>query len=168
LNNLSGVQNALSRRPFEADIHLVGTHIFKCAGRTHFNTGGIAIALIANNGFAQLAVNETGAKGAGVTAGTAADTFFFADDSGARLGISADGIHRTDQLAHGRFTLHTGGGDKLNLAILFGFNRTDARSLRIAFLHVSKRAADLTQLTAAAFLGMNNDNVAHSSASIDI
>jgi len=168
LNDLLGIHNALGSRPLEADIHLVGIHIFKRTGRTHFNAGGIAIALVADDGFAQAAIDETGAEGAGVTAGTAADAFFFADDSGARLGISADGIHRTDQFAHRRFTLHAGGRDKLELAVFFGFDGADARSFRIAFFHISERAADLTHLAAAAFLRINNDNVAHLSVSISI
>jgi hypothetical protein len=158
--------NTLGRRPLEADIHLVGTHIFKRSGRAHFNTGGVAVALIADNGFAQVAVNETGAERTGVTAGTAADTFFFADDSGPGLGISADGIHGADQFTHGRFTLHTGGRDKLELTVFFGFDGADARSFRIAFFHVSQRAADLAHLTATAFLGMDYDNLAHLPASI--
>jgi hypothetical protein len=49
LNDLSGVQNTLGSGPFETDIYLVGIHIFKRTGRTHFNTGGIAIALVAND-----------------------------------------------------------------------------------------------------------------------
>jgi hypothetical protein len=164
--DLGGVQNTLGSGPFETDIHLVGIHIFKRTGRTHFDTGGIAIALMTNNRFAQVAVNETGPEGAGITAGTATDTFFFANDSGARLGISANGINRTNQFAHRRFTLHTGGRDKLDLTIFFGFDGADARSFRIAFFHISKRAADLTHPAATALLGINNNNVAHSPASM--
>jgi hypothetical protein len=166
LNDLLGAQNTPGSRPLEVDIHLVGTHIFKRTGRAHLDTGGIAVALVANNGFAQAAIDETGPEGAGVTAGTAADAFFFANNPGARFRISADGIHRTNQFAHRRLTLHTGRRDKLHLTVFFGFNRADARSFRIAFLHISKRAADLTHLAAAALFRMNNDNVAHSPASI--
>jgi hypothetical protein len=67
---------------------------------------------------------------------------------------------------HRRFTLHTGGRDKLDLTIFFGFDGADARSFRIAFFHISKRAADLTHPAATALLGINNNNVAHLPASM--
>jgi hypothetical protein len=166
LKNHSGIQNTLGSSPFETDIYLVGFHIFKRTGWTHLNTGGITIALMTNNRFAQVAVNIAGPERAGITAGTATNTFLFANNSGACLGIPANGIHRTNQLAHRRFTLHTGGRDKLDLTIFFGFDRADARSFRIACFHISERAADLTHLAAAALLGINNNDVAHSPASM--
>jgi hypothetical protein len=166
LNDLLGIKNTLGGGAFETDIDLVGIHVLKRTGWANLDTGRVSLALVANNGFAQIAVDKTGTERAGVTAGTAADTFFFTDDTGACLRIAADGIHRADQFAHRRFTLHAGGRDKLVLSVFFGFDGANPRSLRIAFFHISQRAADLAHLASAALFRIDNDYVSHSLTSI--
>ena len=131
------------------------------AGWTDLDTGRITVTLRADDRLSQPTIDETGSERTGIAARAASDAFFFTDDPGAGFRILADGIGRADQLTHGGLALHTRRGDELELAVQLGFDDPNSGSLWIALLHVTQRAGDFTHLAATAFVGIDNNHIAH-------
>jgi hypothetical protein len=118
--------------------------------------------LRADDGLSQPAINKAGPERTCIAARTAPDTFFFIDEHRAGFGISTDGFDRTDEFAHGGFTLHAGGRNEFKLTVHLSFHHPNPGTLGIAFFHVAERTGQFAHLTTAAFVRIDDNNIPHS------